>query len=280
MIARLILSMAVVATMLASTASAATEHPSPKRKVAVLEYRSGSSALPQLASRIADVLRTSTSLQIVSPDQARALLGEGLDETIVKCAGTAECLARLGQKAGVAEIVLVGISEFGGVIVTLQRITVRDSIVGGRVAESIDANQIPNNQQLLAYLSRLMPPSDFLQFGVLDIVANVAGATVTVSGKSRGQTPLPALRVDAPATYEIKIDKPGYVGFRATVAVPPEGTMQVKAELALRSPRAWYSRWWVLTAAGVIVAGSTAAVIYATTSNAASSTVPVTGTIK
>ena len=78
----------------------------------------------------------------------------------------------------------------------------------------------------------------------------------------------------------MKIEKAGYVPFRATIQVPPEGTVQVKAELALRTQRAWYARWWVLAGASVIVAGATASIIYATSSDAASNTVPVTGTIQ
>ncbi len=272
----LVLGLIVTITMAPSHA----ETLSPKRKVAILEYRSGSSALPNLANRITDVMRKTTSLSVISPNQTRSIIGDGLDETIVKCAGASECLARLGQKAGVAELVLVGISEFGGVIVTLQRINTRTAEVTGRIADSLDAGLTPSDEQLVAYLSRLLPPSDFLQFGVIDIVANVAGASVSVGGQQRGVTPLPALRVDAPATYDVKIEKTGYVPFRATIQVPPEGTVQVKAELALRTQRAWYARWWVLAGAGVIVAGATAGIIYATSSDATSNAVPVTGTIQ
>lgn len=277
---RLVLMSMFAWVLLAPSKHASADGLPRKRKVAILEYRSGSSALPLLANRVADVLRTATALDVLGPDQTRAIVGPGLDEAIVKCAGTADCLARIGQKAGVAELVLVGVSEFGGVIVTLQRINSRNGDVAGRVADSLDSSNTPTNEQLLAYLSRLLPPSDFLQFGVLDIVANVAGASVTVGGTKRGATPLPALRVDAPATYDVKIEKSGYVPFRATIQVPPEGTVQVKAELALRTQRAWYTRWWVLAGAGVIVASATAGVIYATSTDAASNSVPVSGTIK
>ncbi len=276
---RLVLLVLLVLVSVGSIAPSYAETLSPKRKIAILEYRSGSSALPNVANRIADVMRKTTSLTVLGPDQTRAVVGDGLDENIVKCAGAAECLARIGQKAGVAELVLVGISEFGGVIVTLQRINTRTADVAGRIADSLDVSLPPTDEQLVAYLSRLLPPSDFLQFGVIDIVANVAGASVFVGGQQRGVTPLPALRVDAPATYDVKIEKPGYVAFRATIQVPPEGTVQVKAELALRTQRAWYAKWWVLAGAGVIVAGATATIIYATSSNAAGTTVPVTGTI-
>lgn len=275
-----LLQLLVLGLLVSNAAPSHAETLSPKRKVAIVEYRSGSSALPNLANRITDVMRKTTSLSVMGPDQTRSVIGDSLDESVVKCAGASECLARLGQKAGVAELVLVGISEFGGVIVTLQRINTRTSEVTGRIADSLDAGLTPSDEQLVAYLSRLLPPSDFLQFGVIDIVANVAGASVSVGGQKRGVTPLPALRVDAPATYDVKIEKTGYVPFRATIQVPPEGTVQVKAELALRTQRAWYARWWVLAGAGVIVAGATAGIIYATSSDAASNTVPVTGTIE
>src|SRR5262245_23234467 len=94
----------------------------PRRKVAVLEYRSGSSALPDVANQLVAEMSKQTSLQVLGPAQTKTVYGEGLDQAIVKCAGEAECVAKIGQKVGAAEVIVVGISEMGDVILTMQRI--------------------------------------------------------------------------------------------------------------------------------------------------------------
>src|SRR5262245_33764962 len=181
---------------------AALGDPAPKRTLAVLEYRAGSSALPGIASRVIGYLSKQTSLQVLGPDQARAVYGDQLDQVLVRCGGEAVCIARIGQKIGAAEVILVGISELGDVILTMQRIDVASKSVAGRVADSLAAGAIPSDRQLANYATRLLPPSDFLRFGVIELVANLSGAAVTVGGQPRGETPISALKLRAPATYD------------------------------------------------------------------------------
>jgi hypothetical protein len=252
------------------------------RKVAVIEYRAGSAALPSIATNIASVLKSHTSLTVLSPDQTQAVYGDGLDQAIVKCAGANACIAAIGKRVGVAEMMLVGVSEFGGVILTMQRIDVASEQVTSRVAESISNSAGPSNDDMVGFTARLLPPSDFLRFGSIAIVANVSGAQVTVGGKVRGLTPVSVLAVTAPAKYDIRVEKSGYVPFSASVQVPPEGAVRVSAELSLRSVGSrWYQKWWVLAGAGVLVAGTTAALVYTARSNTSSpGTIAVTGTIE
>jgi hypothetical protein len=84
----------------------------------VLEFRSGSSALAGVDDRLAGLLGKATSLVIVDADAARRSYGANLDRDLVACAGAASCVARIGQKLGVREVLLVGVSEFGDVILT------------------------------------------------------------------------------------------------------------------------------------------------------------------
>jgi hypothetical protein len=246
----------------------------------VLEYRAGSSALPGVAGRLVTILGKQTSLTVLGPDQTRVVYGDHLDQAIFKCAGDADCIAKIGQRAGAAEVVLVGVSELGDVILTMQRIEVAGHQVSGRIAESLPAGQAPTDDQLVSYLGRILPPSDFLRFGIIDIVANYRGATVTVGGEKRGVTPLAPLRLHAPATYDIRVELDGYVPFGAQVAVPPDGEVKVRAELSRRGgATAWYQRWYVLAAAGAILVGATGTTIYVVTQKS-SDRVPVMGTIQ
>jgi len=248
----------------------------PRRSTAVLEFRAGSSALPQLGARIGVVLSTRTSLKVLGDDQARQRYGDGLDRAVVDCAGESACIGAIGKRLGTDEVVLIGVSELGDVILSIQRIESQGGSVAGRVAEALAADAAPTDDELVAYLERVLPAEDFVRFGTIAIKVNVAGAEIWVGGTSRGQSPLPAIRVPAPSRYPIEIKKAGFSPFRASVAVPADGQIDVDAELQQpgRGGSAWYAKWWVAAAAGVIVAGSVTSVILLTRDQ---SSVPIGG---
>jgi len=257
---------AIVIAMAMAAVSVAHGDPDPKRKVSVLEYRAASSGLPGIAARITAALGKQTSLGVMGPDQTRALYGDHLDQVLVKCGGEAECVAKIGQKVGAAEVILVGVSELGDVILTMQRIDVSGRSVNGRVADSLAAGAQPSDSQLDGYLTRLLPPGDFLRFGVIEIVASETGAAVTVGGAPRGITPIKPLTLRAPASYEIRVEKTGFVPFTTQVALPPDGELRVRAPLQRPGKSSWYTRWYVLAGMGVIVAGAAGGAIYFATS--------------
>ncbi|HWO19573.1 MAG TPA: PEGA domain-containing protein [Kofleriaceae bacterium] len=273
---------ALAVTVTVTVPVPARAEPSPKRKLVVLEYRAGSSALPGIARRVVDAIGKQTSIAVLGPDQARAVYGDQIDQVLGKCAGEAACIAKIGQKTGAAEVVLVGVSELGDVILTMQRIDVGSRDVSARIADSLADGASPTDAQVDAYLQRLLPPSDFLRFGVLDIVANLAGAAVTVGGERRGETPLQPLRLPAPASYEIRVEKAGFAPYRTKVALPPDGEIKVEANLARPggSP-AWYQRWYVVAGLGLVVAGAGGTAIYfATREPAGDGRIGVGGTVQ
>lgn len=239
--------------------------PDPKRKVVVLEYRSGSSALQGIAARLLDTMNEQTSLQLLGPDQTRTVYGDQLDQTIVTCAGDAACIAAIGKKVGAADVLLIGISELGDVILTMQRIEVARGAVVTRIADSLATGTTPSDDQINGYLARLLAPGDFVRYGVIDIVANLAGAAVTVAGQARGLTPIPALKLPAPASYEIRVEKAGFVPFTTRIALPPDGEIKVEATLSRRgSEPAFYQRWWFIAGLGVVAVGAGAGIYFAT----------------
>lgn len=230
----------------------------PRRSVAVLEFRSDSTALPGIGARFAGLLGSRTSLKVLGDDQARQRYGAGLDADVVACDGEARCIGRIGKKLEVAEIMVIGVSELGDVILTVQRIDSDTGKVATRLAEALAADSAPEDDQLAAYLERVLPAEDFVRFGTIVIKVNVGGADVIVGGVPRGTSPIPDLRVPAPATYPIEVKKLGYQTFRAEVDVPPDANLKVNATLIKpgQGGGAWYSKWYVAAAAGVIVAGA------------------------
>lgn len=252
------------AVLVSAMAGSAQGEPDPRRRVAVLEYRGGSAELTGVGNRVAALLRKRTSLDVVDADKARAGYA-ALDSDLSACGGQAACVARIGKKLGAAEVLLVGVGEFGDVILTLQRIDVMRGSAATRVAEALPAGARPDDDQLASWLERVLPPGDFNRFGVIRISADVGGARVAVGGRPRGVTPLSPVRVPAPATYDIVVAKRGFVDFRASVAVPPEAEVVVRAELSPVSERPWYGRWWGVTLIGVVAVGAIATTVVLTT---------------
>ena len=94
----------------------------------------------------------------------------------------------------------------------------------------------------------------------------------------RGTTPIEALTVRAPATYDLRLTRSGYTPFSARVAVPPDGEVEVTARLTREgSGGAWYAKWWVAAIAGVVVAGGVGVAVWASQDEPTS--VPVGGDI-
>jgi hypothetical protein len=234
----------------------------PKRKIAVLEYRSGSSALVGIGAKLAELIGKQTSINVLDPQQARTVFGEQLDQVVVKCGGDAECVAKIGVRLGVTEVILIGVSELGDVILSMQRIDVKTHAVNARMTDSLNSNGTPDSEQLSQYLGRLLPPTDFLRFGIIDIIASQDGALVTVGGERRGTTPIQPLKLKAPETYAIKVEKTGYVPFSTKVQLAPDSEIKVEAELSKRTAAAWYQHWYVLAGLGVVVAGAAGTTIY------------------
>jgi hypothetical protein len=257
-----ILAFVVGLVALGASLGAARADDNPKRKVIVLEYRSGSSALVGIGGRLAGEMGKQTSLNVLGPAQVKTVFGEGLEQTVSRCAGEAECVAKIGAKLGAADVLLIGISELGDTILTMQRIDVSSRTVSTRIADSLANDASPTDEQVSQYLGRLLPPTDFLRFGIIEIVANVPGALVTVGGEKRGTTPLEPLKLHAPATYGIKIEKTGFVPFTTKVALPPDGELKVEAELSRKTSKAWYQRWWVVGGLGLVFAGAAGTTIY------------------
>ncbi len=245
-----------LALVLSSPASAdgdgsneGADEPDPRRAVAVLSFRAGASELPNIEQRLADILSERTSLAVIDADMARRRYGNDIDGAVVDCAGDVSCVARLGRDLDAAEVLLVGVSRFGDVILTLQRINVSAGAVEVRIAEAMAPGQAPGGDALLEYLRRLMPAGDFRRYGIIRIEANIAGAVIHIDEEPRGVTPIAPLRLPAPNEYDIRVAKDGFVPFEVQAAVPPEGEIFVRAVLS-KQEKAWYARWWLWALVG------------------------------
>lgn len=240
------------------------------RRIAVLEYRAGVRAAIGLADDLAEQLAKLTPHHVLTPQDAQRRLGSRLDAQVARCKGDPACIARIGTKLGCDEVLLIGISQLGDVILAMQRIEVSSGRVLTRLADSLSSRRRVSRRVVNRYLRRLLPPDEFKRYGRITIRTEMVGDKIFVDQQLRGRTPLEPLVVPAPGRYTVRVRRPGHVDFVARLDVLPEATVEVKPTLSpvgiVREPK-WYQKWWVWALVGGVVAGgATAAVLSATRS--------------
>lgn len=229
-----------------------------RRRVAVLEFRGGTGQAAGLASRLADRLRRTAALTVIDPAEARRR-SASIEGDVARCAGAPACIGRLGAALEVDEILLLGISTLGEVVVALQRVDVQSPRAQGQqqLSEVLPSDEAPSDEKLDLWLKQLYPPETFKRYGFIVVTANVDGAEVKLNAQPRGLTPLSGkLTVLAPRTYRVELSKRGYAPFSARIDVPPDASVEVRAELTSDGGvAAWYKRWYVWAIVGGAVAG-------------------------
>jgi hypothetical protein len=220
--------------------------------VAVLEYRSAVEQVPDLTEQLSQALARNTSLRVIGLREGRQRIGAKLDGEVAACAGEASCLAEVGRRMGVGEVLLAAVSQLGDVVLALQRIDVTGKGVRARVADSMPIGQALTEVRVLGWLQQLYPPETFKRYGQINVSADVAGAQLYINARPRGKTPLDGpVRVLAPGSYRLLLERSQYLPFQASVTVMPDTTVDVSAHLSPEvKARPWYRRWYVWTAIG------------------------------
>lgn len=238
-----------------------------KRSIAMLEFRQGVSALPGIADRMAKRLRHLTGFKVLGPTEARQKLGDDVDNHVAKCQGEPRCVGAIGRRLGVAEVILIGMSSLGDVIIQISRVKVRTRRVISSVGHTMPPRGKISKKKIESLLRRLMPRRDFLRYGYIRVRSNRRGALVQLNDKKHGLTPLKGrIKVRAPSAHKVKVTKRGFVDFSAHLKVPPDGTVTVNAVLppVPRAVTPFYKKWWFWTviASGLVtIAGVTTGVM-------------------
>ena len=174
-----------------------------RHRVAVLEYRAGVASSPNAAQRIAERLQKTAALEIVDPAAARREVAS-INGDIARCSGEVVCTAKLGARIGADEVLLVGISQLGDLVLALQRIDVETRALSSQLSAVVPEGREISDEQIDGWLHQLYPPEAFKRYGLISVKANVSGARVLLNGVDRGATPLEGkLKVPAPLTYTV-----------------------------------------------------------------------------
>jgi hypothetical protein len=238
-----------------------------KKVVAVLEYRAGAKGAQGIGERLARLLRANAAFDVIDQAEARRRAPR-VDAEIARCGGDPMCVGAMGERLGADEVLLIGVSQLGDVVLAMQRIDAKRGESGARLAESLPPDAEPLDDEVLGWLRQLYPPEAFRRYGAIQIASDVEGAQVTLNGEPQGKTPLEKpLAMRAPASYRVRLDKPGYVPFQARIDLLPDATVEVRATLQRETGAVpWYKRWYVWAAVGgaVAIAGASVAIYYGT----------------
>lgn len=244
------------------------------RRIVILEHRAGVHGAQQIANAMANQLSQLTSNKILNPNDSRRQLGSDVDAQIAQCKGEPQCIAAIGRRLNCDEVILIGISQLGDLILAIQRIDAKTGKILARLADSLTSrNNIPD-QQIVQYIQHLMPPADFKRYGTIIIRTDQAGDKIYLDNAFRGETPLEPLSVSAPGRYQVRVTRKNHEDFTARLEVVPDGTMEVTPKLSPKiAPERWYQQWWVWAIVGGVVAG-TATALFITSTDSNSDHVP------
>jgi len=185
------------------------------------------------------------------------------------CTGEPVCLAAIGKRLGVAEVVAGNVGALGdSFVVNLKLVDVEHAAEVRRVSERLSGSpdQLIDAVRVAAY--RLVAPEELR--GTLAVLCDVRGADVMVDGKKLGRTPLPAAIAGvAVGTHELRLEADGFTTSVASVDVHFQKTSEVVVRMIAatplpghptktEAPSRWYnSPWtWVAVGAGAIVVGA------------------------
>lgn len=191
------------------------------------------------------------------------------------CTGEIECLAAIGNKLEVELMVSGTVAALGtSYVVNIKLVDAKTKTQIRRVASDPltgDPDQLIAAVRLAAY--RLLAPETIT--GQIAVLADVAGAEVTVDGKTAGKTPLPGqISGLAPGLHALSVAAPGREPFSENVRVRFQKTTRVIVRLtgdgdaapllryqapppAVPEDDPWYSSPWAMIGIGAvaIVAG-------------------------
>ena len=219
---------------------------------------------PQIVQRLDGLLRLELSrLSDAAPvSLARVHASIRSRPELSQCTGAAACLTAVGRALGVQRIVAGNVGALGSDYVLNVKLLEVDSgrelrrlqmALRGASAQLIEAVRVA------AY--RLVAPQKLR--GALHVLANIAGARVTLDGRYLGKTPVPIVDGLPVGEHQLRVSKAQYLDVEQSVAIRLQKTKRIVVRLqtppasrARVKPRLpWYTRWWFWSAVGVVAAG-------------------------
>jgi TolB-like protein len=229
------------------------------KKVAVMDLRVDGGADPvvgaQLTARLAEVIGRRPSMNVIAPDDLRALLEQESRKQLAGCTEES-CLTEIAGALGVDALVSGRVSKVDkGFVVSLSLIDAKEAHALGHVSETWGGESIGLLDLVSPMVDQLFAAGEKL-VGSLEIEGAESGSRILIDDQVRGTAPAGQM-ADIPIGsrhLQVLSDDTQPVD-RWVVVKKGERTTVAVEQRALES-HPFYSRWWFWTIAGVAVAGT------------------------
>ncbi len=222
----------------AAAAPAGPRAAKPAHRLAVLDFALAGSAHPDLARVLSDAAAAGAAAaapdhQVLSQGEVVALLGLERTRQMLGCADDQGCQADLAGALDSDRLLSGALTILErSALVSVRLLDVKRSRTLGRAnATLLDASEreLVDAARRLAHEALTGRRLDTT--GVVRVLVDRPGATVTLDGKALGETPLrEAVRVPE-GPHAITVQKPGFVRWSTTVAVAAGQTVPVEVDL-------------------------------------------------
>ena len=269
------LALAVAAALLAFPALAQVKltdppqlkpRPKPAHRLAVLDFTLAGSVHASLARVLADAAASGAAaapdLQVLSQGDISAMLGLEKTRQMLGCTDDQGCMAELAGALDSDRLLSGSLTILERTsLLTVKMLDVKKSRTLARVtATLLDATEreLVDAARRLGHEAATGEKLDTT--GLVRVAVDRRGATVTLDGRSLGESPLKEAQRVLEGPHSITVQKDGYVRWSTTVMVPAGQTVPVTVELVpvqLLGEAARSRLWtWGWVSAGVAVAAS------------------------
>ncbi len=269
------LALAVAAALLAFPALAQVKltdppqlkpKPKPAHRLAVLDFTLAGSVHASLARVLADAAASGAAaapdLQVLSQGDISAMLGLEKTRQMLGCTDDQGCMAELAGALDSDRLLSGSLTILERTsLLTVKMLDVKKSRTLARVtATLLDATEreLVDAARRLGHEAATGEKLDTT--GLVRVAVDRGGATVTLDGRSLGESPLKEAQRVLEGPHSITVQKEGFVRWSTTVMVPAGQTVPVTVELVpvqLLGEAARSRLWtWGWVSAGVAVAAS------------------------
>jgi hypothetical protein len=240
-------------------------------KVAVLDFTLAGTAHPDLARVMGDGAARGAAkapnVQVMSQGEIVALLGLERTKQMLGC-DDPSCVTELAHALDSDRLISGSLTILDRTsLITVRLIDAKQARTLSRatatLADATEAELVDNAGRLA---HEVLTGEKLDTSGTLRVRVGVPGATVTLDGKSLGETPLQGPQRVLQGPHSVVVQKPGFIRWASTVSVAAGADIPVEVELIpiqLISEKARSRLWsWGFASAGVAVVSAGAGITF------------------
>lgn len=239
------------------------------RRIAVLDVTVEGGADPsikgQITARIADVVGRRQGVEVIAPDDIRAVLEKEAQRQLLGC-DEEGCLAEIGGALGADVLIKGRVSKLEeGYGVSLSAVDATNASPLGHASETWRGESIGLMELVVPMVDRILAEEGERLVGAIDVTGAPDGGQIFVDDQIRGTVPAGQMGgVDAGAR-RLRVVADGYEPFERWVVVKKDQVTTVPVQLVELESGPFYASWWFWTlTAGAVVGGAVATAVVLT----------------